>query len=334
MIAAGVGGPLTGQGADLAIIDDPVKGPEEANSQLQRDSIWDWYRFVLRTRLQPNAAVILVLTRWHEDDLAGRLLKAAKEDPAADQWIELKLPALAEDDDPLGRALGEPLWPGQYSREALQAIKASIGTYAWLALFQQRPISPQGAFFHREWWKHYRERPGSFDQVIQSWDMTFKETRDTDFVVGQVWGKVGAFKYLLDQVRGRMSFTTTLQAVRTLSARWPEATTKLVEDKANGPAVIDSLNRELGGFIPVEPQGGKEARAAAVSPQVEAGNVFLPEGAPWLDGYIEEHAAFPKGANDDQVDATTQALIRLAEGGAVVAADVEDKTYAEDSRPY
>jgi predicted phage terminase large subunit-like protein len=132
-------------------------------------------------------------------------------------------------------------------------------------------------------------------------------------VTGGVWGKKGADKFLLDQVRGRWSFTETLQAFRLFVAKWPQASAKLVEDKANGPAIIDTLRREISGIIAVEPDGSKEARAAAVSPQVESGNVFLPAPftSPWVQGYVEEHAAFPNGANDDQVDQTTQALRRL-----------------------
>jgi predicted phage terminase large subunit-like protein len=141
--------------------------------------------------------------------------------------------------------------------------------------------------------------------------MTFKDSKNTDYVVGQVWGRVGADCYLLDQVRARMDFPTTVQAVRTLSARWPEARAKLIEDKANGPAVIATLRREISGLIPVEPQGGKAARVAAVSPVIEARNVWLPQEAPWVGDFVEECAAFPNGRYDDQVDAMSQALLRL-----------------------
>lgn len=314
MIAAGVGGPITGEGADLAIIDDPIKDAEAANSQLQRDTQWDWYRYVLRTRLFPGAAVVLVLTHWHEDDVAGRLLQAAESDPAADQWEVLKLPALAEESDPLGRVEGAALWPEQYSVESLLETKASVGTYVWNALYQQRPAPPEGGLFRREWWRYYRQPPQDFDALIESWDMTFKDTVGTDFVVGQVWALKGADKYLLDQVRGRMSFTATISAIKSLTAKWyKHMGAKLVEDSANGPAIIDTLKHEIAGLIAVRPQGGKEARASAVSPQVEAGNIYLPEQAPWVHDFIEECATFPKGAHDDQVDAMSQALLRLEE---------------------
>jgi len=313
MIAAGVGGPITGHGAHLAIIDDPVKDAEDANSETQREAKWDWYRFVLRTRLMPGGAIVLVLTRWHEDDLAGRLLKAAESDPDADQWTVLRLPAIAEDGelDPLGREPGEALWPEQYDEAALREIKSSVGSYVWAALYQQRPTPAEGGVFKRQWWKYYRVAPGRFEEVIQSWDMTYKDNKDNDFVVGQVWGRIGADKYLLDQVRERMDFPTTVQAVKNLTAKWRTAHRKLIEDKANGPAVISSLRSKISGLIAVNPQGGKEARAAAVSPDVEAGNVYLPDPtiAPWIGDFVEECAAFPGGAHDDQVDAMTQALV-------------------------
>ena len=155
--------------------------------------------------------------------------------------------------------------------------------------------------------------PERFDQMVQSWDLAFKDVATSDYVVGQVWGTTGADRYLLDQRRDRWDLPHTLQAIRELSDKWPQATAKLVEDKANGPAVIASLQHEIGGLIAVNPEGGKMARAAAVSPQIEAGNIYLPHPsiAPWVDGLIEECTSFPRARHDDQVDAMTQALHRL-----------------------
>lgn len=313
MISAGIGGPITGEGADLLIIDDPIKNRQEANSKTYREMIWNEWQNTLLTRLHPDGAVILIMTRWHEDDLAGRLIKQMKEDPKADRWDIVSLPAIAEENDLLGRAPGEPLWPERYSKEKLESIKTSVGSYVWSALFQQNPRPQEGGIFRREWWKFYRQTPNHFDEIIQSWDMSFKETTSGSYVVGQVWGRIGADKYLLDQIRDRMDFPATVQAVRTLSAKWPQANAKLVENKANGPAVVSTLKNEIAGLIEVEPQGGKEARAAAVSSDIEAGNVYLPDPsiAPWIHDFIEESCAFPTGANDDQVDAMTQALLRL-----------------------
>lgn len=311
MVTAGVRGPITGKGANVAIIDDPVKNDQEAMSQTYRDATWDWYRATFSTRIQEEGAIILVMTRWHEDDLAGRLLRAQEE--GGDRWEVVNLPALAEENDMLGRQPGEPLCPELFTKETLEATKIRLGSYWWNALYQQRPSPMEGGILKRSWWRYYRQLPERFDEVIQSWDMSFKETTSGSYVVGQVWGRKRADKYLLDQVRDRMDFPATLQAVRQLSARWPQARAKLVEDKANGPAVIATLKREIPGLIAVEPQGSKEARAAAVSPDIEAGNVYLPDPsiAPWVHDFVEECAAFPNGANDDQVDAMTQALNRF-----------------------
>ena len=317
MATAGVRGPITGKGANIAIIDDPVKNDQEALSQTYRDATWDWYRATFSTRIQEDGAIILVMTRWHEDDLAGRLLKAQEE--GGDKWEVVNLPALAEDDDMLGRQPGEPLCPQLFTKETLEKTKVRLGSFWWNALYQQRPSPAEGGIFKRNWWQYYRRVPDRFDEIIQSWDMTFKDTKTADFVVGQVWGRKGANKYLLDQVRDRMDFPATIQAVRTLSAKWPLARAKLVEDKANGPAVIATLKREISGLIPVEPQGSKESRAWAVSPEVESGNVYLPDPsiAPWVHDFVEECAAFPNGANDDQVDAMTQALMRLSKRSGI-----------------
>ena len=312
---AGVGGAITGMGCNYGIIDDPYKNRQDAESATVRNTVWDWYTSTFYTRLEKGARVLITLTRWHEDDLAGRLLKLAQSDPMADQWTVITFPAVADDvlcqDDP--RQTGEALWPGKYTELDLQKTKATIGSYEWAALYQQRPSSREGNMLNRAWWQYYSKRPDKFDVVIQSWDMAFKDNTTSDFVVGQVWGRTGADKYLLDQVRDRMDFTTTLRAVRTLSDKWPQATAKLIEDKANGTAVMNTLQRRISGLIAVEPYGSKEARAAAVSPQIESGNVFLPSPdiAPWISEFIEECAAFPKGINDDQVDAMTQALARL-----------------------
>lgn len=300
-MAVGAGGPITGRGADVLLIDDPIKGSEEADSDTHRRKLKDWYASVAYTRLMPGGAVVVIQTRWHEDDLAGWLLR----EHAHEGWEVLSLPALSDE--------GAPLWPEAFPLERLQAIKRAVGSRVWEALYQQRPSPAEGGMLRRNWWRYYRQAPSKFDEIIQSWDATFKDTKASDYVVGQVWGRVGADKYLLDQVRARMDFPATLQAVRAMSAKWPQARAKLVEDKANGPAMIASLKREVSGLIPVEPQGSKEARASAVSPDIEAGNVYLPEGAPWVQDFVEECAAFPNGTNDDQVDAMTQALLRFSE---------------------
>ena len=280
MGATGVGGQMSGKGAHLLIIDDPIKNSEEADSRTYRDKIWDWWQSTAYTRLAPNGVVVLVMTRWHEDDLAGRLLKQTREGNG-ERWEELRLPALAEECDALGRSHGDPLWPERFSLARCNMTKASILSRWWLALYQQRPSAEEGEIFRKEWWKRYGQLPSRFDSLIQSWDCSFKDLRTSDFVVGQVWGRLGPDCYLVDQVRARMSFTATVNAVRALSARFPLATAKLVEDKANGTAVMDSLRRELSGIIAVEPRGGKVARAWA-SPALRPGRQRVdPARWPW-----------------------------------------------------
>jgi len=312
MVTAGVNGPITGKGADIGIIDDPVKNDQEAMSVTYQERTYEWYKSTFRTRLQRDGAIILIMTRWHENDLAGKLLAAQEED--GEKWEVVNLPAIAEEEDLLGRAPGQPLCSDLFTKEALGSIEKAIGSFWWASLYQQRPSPAEGGILKRSWWQYYRQTPDRFDEVIQSWDMAFKDTKTADFVVGQVWGRKGADKYLLDQVRDRMDFPATVQAVRSLSAKWPQARNKLVEDKANGPAVIATLKNEIPGLIAVNPEGGKVVRAQAASPDIEAGNVYLPNPsvAPWVHDFIEECAAFPNGANDDQVDAMTQALIRFA----------------------
>lgn len=311
LAAAGVGGPITGRGAHVAIIDDPFKNWQDAASTTIRDTVWEWYRSTLRTRLAPGGAVVLVMTRWHEDDLAGRLLEAAKAD--GEQWEKVDLQAVAEENDALGREVGDVLWPERFAQEEYENTRKAVGSRLWSALYQQHPAPDEGTILKREWWKFYKQPPTKFDEVIQSWDCTFKDANSSDYVVGQVWGRVGADKYLLDQVRAKMTLPVTMQSIRTLTAKWPNARVKLIEDKANGPAVIQMLTHEIPGLIAINPDGGKVIRAQAVSPDIEAGNVYLPDPtvAPWAHDLLEETAAFPNGANDDQVDAMTQALNRL-----------------------
>ena len=314
--AAGVGGPITGRGAKIAIIDDPVKNSEEANSEVMREKIWEWYQSTLYTRLTPDGRIIIVMTRWHEDDLVGRLLKKEKEEIEAgthtgERWTVIKLPAIAEENDVLGRKPGEPLWPEfGFDAQRLEQIRQDVGSYVFNALYQQRPSAQEGQLFKRSWWKYYKVLPPMVRKII-SVDASFKDNDTSDFVSIQVWGKRGADMYLIDRVKDRMDFVTTIQAIRNVVAKHPDAHMKLIEDKANGSAIISMLRHEIGGIVPVNPAGGKVARAYAVSPYIEAGNVYLPEGKPWVHDFIEECAAFPNGQNDDDVDAMTQALNRF-----------------------
>jgi len=313
--SAGIGGSITGFGADVAIIDDYCRNQQDADSQVVRDRTWEWFGSVLMTRLERDAGVLITATRWHDDDLVGRLLNLAAKDPHADQWVVLNLPALKEleptDLDP--RQPGDALWPMKYSAERLHGIKATIGSRAFNALYQQRPAPETGLIIQKHWWRYYTQPPERFEKIIMSWDLAFDKSESSSYVVGVVLGKVGANIYLLDMVRDRMSFTATLAAFRGLVAKWPHCAEKLVEKKANGAALIDTLRNEIAGIIPVEPHGTKVARVHAISPRIEAGNVWLPDpkSYPWVRDVVAEFTAFPAGVNDDICDAIGQGIMRL-----------------------
>lgn len=330
VVCAGVGSGLTGRPLDALVIDDPFADAVQAGSEYYRDRVWDWWQHVAAPRLAPDAPVIVILTRWHEDDLAGRLVKA--ED--GHRWRVVNIPALADHDpekgqsDPLGRAPGDWLQSARGRTVAQwEQIRISAGTRAFTALYQGRPSPDQGNVWQRQWWRRYREPlwsqhpdiPGAYlvrdvDEVIMSWDMTFSDSKGSDFVAGQVLARRGADVFVLDQVHKRLSFTDTLVAFQALVKRWPQASRKIIEDKANGPAVVSSLKSKIPGIVTHTPKGSKYARAAAVAPFIESGNVLLPDPEIALfdaQALIDQAAAFPNDVHDDQVDALSQALAEM-----------------------
>lgn len=318
--AAGVGGGITGHGFDIGIIDDPIKNWEEAHSPVYREMVWNWFTTTFMTRCNTQEArVLITLTRWHEDDLAGRILHRMKIDPEFDRYEVVSLPAIKENDSAPGdkRKIGEALWPARFNLDYLNQRKKE-GEYKFNALFQQKPSPPSGSIVNRDWWQYYDKEDlndlmPNFEKIIQSWDMSFKETTSGSYVVGQVWGKIGADVYLLYQTRERLDFPRTLDRVRAVSGQW-NTSVKLVEDKANGPAVISTLKHEIPGIIPVKADVSKELRAQAVSYLIKSGNVYVPRNTPWVnaaDGFVEEWANFPHGSHDDQVDASAHAIKHL-----------------------
>lgn len=348
VFSIGVGGGVTGRPADMLIIDDPVKDLAEAESKTYRDRVWDWWQAASGARLAPGAPVIVIMTRWHQDDLVGRLIEADTEH----EWRVLNIPAQADHrpelggTDPLGREPGEFMLSARgRTQKQWERRKREAGPKTWAALYQGRPSPDEGGVFPRtDAWARYdqpmwTERPdgsrwvpgvGERDdhELIQSWDLTFKDAKGSDFVVGQVWLRVNGTVYLLDQVRARMNFTATLQAIRALTARWPQAGAKFIEDKANGPAVIASLQQTIPGIIPVEPVGSKYARASAIAPFVVSQNVVLPDAKllPNVNDLFEEALNFPNSTHDDTVDAFSQAVNRLLltpllNGGSLVTPD-------------
>lgn len=313
--SAGVDGPLTGMGSNLALLDDLTKNRAEAESATIRERNWAWYTSTLYTRLEKLASKVIINTRWHEADISGKTIAQAKGDPIADQWFCLVFPAILDVEpgpaDP--RKPGEALWPNKYNVKRMASIRASIGPYEWESLYQQRPSPRGGGIINDQWWRWYGSVPYDLTSYVISVDLSFAERGD--FSVFQVWAMQGHAKYyLIDSVRRRMTFTEQLATMQRLYAKYPMAMPKLVEHAANGAALIDTLKGKIPGIIAVRPTGSKELRVDAISPLIEAGNVFLPrkEIAPWVTDFTHEVAAFPQGAFDDQVDAMSQALSYLS----------------------
>jgi predicted phage terminase large subunit-like protein len=240
-----------------------------------------------------------------------------KRDPQADQWDILSLPAIAEDTpahplDP--RSPGEALWEGKYSINALSTIKATIGTYDWSAMYQQSPQPAGGAIFKREWMnKRYKALPAGA-KIIQSWDLPFKASASSAKCAGIVMARKGAELFFCDCVNDKMEFNDTVTAIKSLTAKWPKARGKVIEDKANGPAIVNFLEKDVPGMIRFNPHGSKEDRALSVTPYFEAGNVYFPEQSadnPWVGALIDDLIKFPGGTYKDTVDATVQAILYL-----------------------
>lgn len=328
LLAAGAGGAMTGFGGDLIIIDDPFKDWAEAQSQLIRDNVWNWYLSVVRQRLQRGGAIIIIATRWHKDDLSGRLIAEDRRRVAAGKkplWEVVRLPTVADGEargepDPLGRKDGEVLCEQLFPREEVMDQRDESGPHVWRAMHQQDPADAEGAIFKHEWWKWYDARPEplAIHQWTMSVDCAFKERHDSSFVVIQCWARVGPDHYLFDQARGRWDFVRTKSEIARMYAKWPRVTTVLVEDKANGPAIMSEMGSSIAGMVPIEPKGSKESRAYAVQGIPSSGHVFLPVPmlAPWVDDFTEELGDFPDGTADDQVDAFTQYLVNI---GGVMA---------------
>lgn len=337
-IATSVSGATTGEGGDRIICDDP-HNVREAPSQTIREGTISWWDEAMSTRLNnpKTGARVIIMQRVHNEDLSGHVLGQGG-------WEHLCLPARYESEhfaivvpidineirpieevptekrktaigweDPRTEE-GELLWPERFDDVSLSAMERSMGSYAAAGQLQQRPSPAEGGIIKRAWWKYYkRVDRDSFEEIIQSWDMSFKGRASSDPVVGQIWGRRGADVYLLEQVRGRMGFTVAQKAVERMTEDWPETSVKLIEDKANGTAIIETLSSTIPGIIAVNPHSSKEERVQAVSPFIEAGNVHIPDPSicAWTDEFVEECAAFPNAAHDDQVDCMSQAVYRL-----------------------
>lgn len=324
--AVGVGGPLTGKGAKVLIIDDPIKDRSEANSANVRESVWRWYTSTAYTRLAPGGGVLVVQTRWHEDDLAGRLLRASA-DGTGDKWTVVNFPAIAERDEygpqrQLRRHAGEALHPTRYPLESLERIRA-INSYDFASLYQQRPVPEGGGRIKADWLRNsYRMVPAEADRPIHSWDTAIKAGEMNDYTVCHVAQTHEQRVYLTDVLRRRMEFPELLAAVKSLAMRDnPRAV--LIEDKGSGQQLIQMLKRDPSwrwSVIPVTPKVDKITRMDAVTPWLESGRVWIPDAAPWLVEWMTELLGFPVAAHDDQIDSLSQLLDYLDNKGGGLSA--------------
>ncbi len=307
--AVGRGSGVTGRSADLLIVDDAIKDAAEAFSPTIRKSVIDWFATSLVTRLQPGAPVVCVATRWHQADLIGVL----ETEHRGEGWTVVNWPAIAEENDPLGRAVGEPLW-SRYSREELASRRAILGSAQFVSLYQGRPAAGEGRVFRREWWSWYREAP-AFSRVIQAWDTAFKTGTESDYSACVTIGETATGFYVLSAWRGRVEFPELKRRVVELAHEFKPAAV-VVEDKASGQSLLQELQRETSlPVLAIKAEGDKVLRASVVTPTIEAGRVFLPEGAAWLDGFVEELSAFPAAVHDDLVDAFVHGMTYLRAPG-------------------
>jgi len=309
--AVGVGAGITGQGGHLIIIDDPVKNREEANSETYREKVWQWYTDDLYTRLEPDATVILIMTRWHEDDLAGRIL--ASDD--ADQWTVISLPAEAEENDPLGREVGAALCPDRYDLTALNGIKRVLG-HSYYSLYQQRPAPPEGGMFKRQWFEIVSAAPRDA-QRVRAWDRAGTEGAG-DYTVGLLMAKDKQGGYFVeDVVRGQWDDLQCDKIIKQVTemdaARYGDVTSWFEQEPgSSGKQVARITIRALAGHVVKAERstGDKTTRAQPYAAQCGAENVKLVKGA-WNFAYLNELASFPYGTHDDQVDTSSLAFNKL-----------------------
>jgi predicted phage terminase large subunit-like protein len=315
-LSVGVRGAVTGRRADLVIIDDPVKSQADAESRRQRDHIWEWYKSDVTTRLKPNGKVVLIMTRWHPDDLGGQLLERAPT-----EWHVVRLPAIAEPDDPLGRAVGDPLWPEWEDHAALMRKRDLIGERAWSALFQQMPLPSGGRLFSIDRIAVIHAEP-EIEATVRAWDLAATgETgrNDPDWTVGIKMSRDRTGRYLIRDVARIRGTPHQVEALMvTLAHRdGAKVAVAIPEDPGQaGKSQTSYLTRQLAGFhvIAARETGAKATRAMPFASQVEAGNVSIVR-AEWNATLFDEMRDFPWGKKDDQVDAMVRAFTTLAERG-------------------
>lgn len=330
-VATSTDAAATGFGGNRILVDDPISS-READSEPARLASIEWWKGTAATRFNDASkdAAVVVMQRLHEDDLTGYLLKSGA------RWEHLVLPMRYErkrmvyiggnlkevDTDTISTSTGfvdprsdegELLCPARLNDEAVTAIELDLGSYHTKAQLQQAPTTRGGTIFARKDWKFYKALP-TMDECVLSIDATFKDTKNSDFVAIQLWGRKDADKYLMKRLKERMGFGATVKAIQAMRAdaisKKLKLTAILIEDKANGPAIIETLKKDVSGVIAIEPEGGKVARAFAIQPEHEAGNIWVPDPSidPTIEEFLSETASFPNVAHDDETDSFTQAI--------------------------
>ncbi|WP_286981228.1 phage terminase large subunit [Pseudothermotoga sp.] len=328
MTTAGAGGSITGKGANLLIIDDPIKNAEEANSKTVRDKIWDWFKSTAYTRLEPDGRVIIIQTRWHEDDLSGRILQEMETE--GEQWEIISFPAIAEEDEyyngKLMRRTGEPLWPERFSLERLLAIKQTLGAYWWSALYQQRPSQEGGGIFKRSYFRYFSIEedyyvlrksegvsrvPKNECRIFQTVDLAASTKTVADYFVITTWAVTpNKDLLLLDVIRTRVEGPDQVPLLWQAFWKWRPSYI-LVETVAYQLTFLQAARREGLPVRGVRPDKDKVSKALPLAARYESGSVYHLAGAVWLADYETELLTFPNGEHDDQVDAASYAAIEL-----------------------
>jgi predicted phage terminase large subunit-like protein len=313
--AAGVGGSITGRGADLLIIDDPHT-EQDSMSDSAMERTFEWYSSGPRQRLQPGGSIVVVMTRWAQDDLTGRLIKSQSE-PKSDKWRVINFPAILDN--------GEPVWPEYWPLEELEKVKASVSTKNWNAQYMQDPTSEEGAIIKRDWWKKWdSEILPPLKHIIQSYDTAFSAKESADYSAITTWGIFQPREgyedciILLDAMKGRFDFPD-LKNVAIDQYKYWEPETVIIEAKASGQPLIQELRKTGIPVIDYVPAKGRDkyTRINSVAPIFESGMVYAPIQEKFAQDVIEECAAFPNGQYDDYVDSMTQAVLRFRQGGFV-----------------
>lgn len=325
MNTSGVGGGIGGKPAKLLIADDLLKNQDEANSADQREKVWDWWESTVLQRVEPDTTIILIGTRYHEDDIIGRVL-AHSASGDGHRFDNITLRAKAEADDPLNRTIGEGLWTdhphrgGVWGQEFYDSREASVSPYVWQSVYQQRPSPPGGNIVDPEWWRFYRpsELPTSFDQELQTWDLSLDSLKKSDsYHCGGVLSRKDALVYVRDAFHEHCDINRVIATIVGWNRIYPGAKTKLVERSLAGPALVQTMRSHVSGMVAWPPKGrqkeSKEACLDACVPDIRSGNVVLPLRADgskpkWVEELIEELRTFPRAPHDDYVDMLAQGL--------------------------